>query len=206
MTEREGHIFVIEGPDDVGKTTLAGMLSKRLSSNGCRNEILSFPGSEPGTVSELIYRFYHNPAAFEVSEISPVAMQVLLTAAHAEVIEARIKPLISAGINIVLDRYWWSTWVYATVEGVPPSIIERMIALEKEIWGTIRPEIIFLVLRKQPFLDQPESRQWSDIVNLYTDLLATENHTSTVQLIRNESSASEALNLMVSSISSRYEY
>jgi thymidylate kinase len=200
MTEKQGCLFVIEGPDDVGKTTLASMLSKRLSSDGCRNEVLSFPGSEPGTISELIYRFYHNPTAFEVGEISPVAMQVLMTAAHAEVIEAKIKPLITAGVNIVLDRYWWSTWVYATVEGVPRTIIERMIALEKEIWGAIRPEIIFLILRRQPFLKQPESRQWSRIVDLYIDLMATQQHDSAVKLVHNEGDPSEAVNLIVSCI------
>src|SRR5258705_13891868 len=107
----QGRLFVFEGPDDVGKTTLAGMLSRHLSTIGKANEVLSFPGREPGTISELIYHLYHDPAALGVNDISPVTMQVMVTAAHVEVIEARIKPLMNAGVNVVLDRFWWSTWV-----------------------------------------------------------------------------------------------
>src|SRR6266540_2942189 len=123
----QGRLFVFEGPDDVGKTTLAGMLSKHLSTSGRPNETLSFPGRERGTISELIYRLYHNPVTLGVNGILPITMQVMVTAAHIEVIEARIKPLIDAGVDVVLDRFWWSTWVYATVEGVPAPTRNLMI-------------------------------------------------------------------------------
>src|SRR5438874_10487034 len=89
-----GKLFVFEGPDDVGKTTLADMLSDYLSDKGLGNQVLSFPGREPDTVSELIYRLYHDPRSLGVQTISPLTMQVMVTAAHIEVVEVRLKPLI----------------------------------------------------------------------------------------------------------------
>src|SRR2546425_13039754 len=115
---KRGRLFVFEGPDDVGKTTLTEMLSQYLSTKGITNKVLSFPGKEPYTISELIYRLYNDPNALGVQTIKSLTMQVMVTAAHIEVIEARIKPLIRAGVDVVLDRFWWSTWVYATLQDV----------------------------------------------------------------------------------------
>ena len=125
-----GRLYVFEGPDGVGKTTLATMLSKHLSNSGTRNEVLSFPGQEPETISELIYRLYHSPADLGVKSILPVTMQVMVTAAHIEVIEARIQPLLRDGVDVILDRFWWSTWVYSTLVGVPERTRDLMIDLE----------------------------------------------------------------------------
>lgn len=195
-----GKLFVFEGPDDVGKTTLAGMLSHYLSNNGFSNEVLSFPGREPNTVSELIYRLYHDSAALGVRTISSLAMQVMVTAAHIEVIETRVKPLIRSGTNVVLDRFWWSTWVYATLQGVPEKARDLMIDLELQSWEGIEPDCIFLITRGEPLLPQPPNHRWPEIVKLYKELHDAQRSRANVELLTNDGSLSETCDAVVSKI------
>jgi hypothetical protein len=125
-------------------------------------------------------------------------MQVMVTAAHVEVIEARLKPLIGAGVDIVLDRFWWSTWVYATIEGVPGPTRDIMIELEKQSWKNIRPDVVFLVLRQEPLLPQPPNHRWPEIVRLYKELSEFQKSSVPIQSVTNEGTPSEALQRVVS--------
>lgn len=198
-----GRLFVIEGPDDVGKTTLSKMLWEYLLEIEAPTRLLSFPGNEPGTLGELVYRFYHRPQEFGVPRVSPIAMQLMVTSAHVEVIETRIKPLIQAGFNIVLDRFWWSTSVYAKVEGVPQTLRDKLIELELQIWGDIKPAVIFLVLRSEPFLEQPPNSQWNDVVSEYEMLYSQQQQKGPlIQVIRNEGTIDEALDTIISNLPS----
>lgn len=187
----QGRLFVFEGPDDVGKTTLSGMLSNYLSKEGSNNQVLSFPGCEPETVSELIYRLYHDPAALGVRSISTLAMQVMVTAAHIEVIEERVKPLLRSGVDVILDRFWWSTWVYATLQGVSVEARNLMIELELQSWENIQPNLLFLVLRKEPLLPQPLHHNWPEIVRLYKELFKIQEGLANVELVTNDGSLSQ---------------
>src|SRR5438552_4965460 len=102
-----GELYAFEGPDGVGKSTLAKLLSEHLNRESIPHELLSFPGNEPHTVSELIYRLYHAPQSFGIDSITPLSLQVMVTAAHIEVIESRIKPTLQSGKTVILDRFWW---------------------------------------------------------------------------------------------------
>lgn len=195
-----GKLLVFEGPDDVGKTTLAGMLADYLSKKGVVNEVLSFPGREPDTVSELIYRLYHDPIALGVRTISPLTMQVMVTAAHIEVIEARVKPLILNGTHVILDRFWWSTWVYATLQGVSDEARDLMIDLELDSWQDIKPDRIFLVLRKEPLFPQPPHHLWPEIVKLYKKLYEFQKGSADIELLANDGELSETFDGVVSKI------
>jgi dTMP kinase len=63
-------LYVFEGPDGVGKTSLATDLNDRLNQHGFPSELLAFPGREVGTVGEHIYRLYHDPEAFGIRNVS----------------------------------------------------------------------------------------------------------------------------------------
>lgn len=198
--DEEGRLFVFEGPDGVGKTTLAAMLSQHFSNSAVPNEVLSFPGREPGTVSELIYRLYHDPAALGVKSLVPVTMQVLLTAAHIEVIEARIKPLLRSGVHVILDRFWWSTWVYATFGHVPDKMRDLMVDLELQSWADIKPETIFLVLSHEPLVAEAANQSWRELVRLYMQISNQQRASGPVQLIMNDGTPSDAFGRIISKI------
>lgn len=195
-----GRLYVFEGPDDVGKTTLARMLSKHLSSHGVLSEVLSFPGRESETISELIYRLYHDPQSLGVKSILPVTMQVMVTAAHIEVVEARIKPLLRAGVDVVLDRFWWSTWVYATQDHVPSKTRDLLIDLEMQSWADIRPELLFLVMRHEPLIAQASNERWVELVQLYRQIADLQRPLMPVEAISNDGTLSQTFETIASRV------
>lgn len=147
MKKQLGRIIVFEGPDGVGKTTLSSSLVKALRKSGKSCVHLSFPGNEPGTLGKLIYQLHHAPKRFGIGQPTPTSLQLLHLAAHIEVINKKILPAIKKGQWVILDRYWWSLWVYGLVGGVPREVLTRMVDIEKKYWGGISP-LIFLIERK----------------------------------------------------------
>jgi dTMP kinase len=113
-----GNLIVFKGPDGAGKTTLARELSRRLGDSGVPCEYVAFPGQQHGTLGRLIYDLHHNPKSYGINNINATSLQVLHLAAHVDAIEGQILPALKAGRWIVLDRFWWSTWVYGSALGV----------------------------------------------------------------------------------------
>ena len=150
MTEQEaqGRLIVFEGPDNVGKSTLAEHLTNRLREAGVRCEQLAFPGHLPGSLGRLVYDLHHNTSGLGFGKINATSLQMLHIAAHIDVIEGHILPALRAGCWILLDRFWWSTWVYGGSSGVSEPSLETMIELEQLHWGIVTPDVLFLVERK----------------------------------------------------------
>lgn len=166
----KSNLFVFEGPDGVGKTRLASQLHEHLNQHGRSSELLSFPGRDVGTLGKHIYQLYHNPQSFGIGDISVTSEQLLFTAAHADVIEKRILPALSKGTNIVLDRYWWSTWVYGTTANLNSQVRDLLIGLELAIWRGVKPSCIFLVRRKRPSASEHSPENWETLVSLYDEI------------------------------------
>src|SRR5207249_1009081 len=62
-----GRLFVFEGPDGVGKSTVSAMVAARLRADGLRCELMAFPGNEPGTLGTLIRHVHHQPELFGIA-------------------------------------------------------------------------------------------------------------------------------------------
>ena len=62
MTElpAQGRLIVFEGPDGVGKSTLAEQLTVHLREAGVPCEHLAFPGRQPGSLGHLVYDLHHD--------------------------------------------------------------------------------------------------------------------------------------------------
>lgn len=90
-----GRLFVLEGPDGVGKSTFVRALGEHLRSNGHDLLELSFPGKVPGSLGELVYRVHHDEGPLRVANISLLAKQVL---PMAEAI-ARISDQVFAAVD-----------------------------------------------------------------------------------------------------------
>ena len=180
-----GKLFVFEGPDGVGKSTLAQWFTTHLENCGNRCTLLSFPGKEVGTLGRHIYELHHDPGKFGIDKLSEASLQLLHVAAHIDVIENRIKPLLFGGSTVVLDRFWWSTFVYGLVGGVPRPVLDGMIAIERSVWHPVRPERLFVISRSRPLRREPPDLwlRWRDA---YGDLARQEIDVHPVVIVPNE--------------------
>lgn len=174
-------LFVFEGPDGMGKTTIIKEVEKRLHTDGRTCECLSFPGKEIGTIGALIYKLHHDLAHYDVLQLSPLSLQLLHVAAHVDTIERKILPMIHEGATILLDRYWWSTWVYGIASSIPASQLEAIISMERQVWYGVVPTSLFLLSRQQSTADRT-------LVDTYNDLAEKESANYPVIAIKNNGS------------------
>lgn len=191
---KRGKLFVFEGPDGSGKTTVSLAFAKHLRSKGIKCDHLAFPGQDLGTLGKVVHDLHHNPKAKGVQSLTATSLQVLHIAAHADAIETRILPALKQGRTVILDRFWWSTWVYGIVSGAQANVLKAMIRAERITWGKVRPDTIFLINRKP--VNQIDS--YEELSKEYMNLAAREAHRSRVIYIQNEASLTETLNEVVS--------
>lgn len=177
MKSERGKLFVFEGVDAAGKTTLCNELCKIISNMQLPVRQLHFPGKKNGTLGELVYRIHHSHnSEFGVQTITPCSLQLLHIAAHIDNIESEIKPALNRGEWVVLDRFWWSTCIYGLDAGVQELQIRDMINVEKQAWGTIIPNIVFLVDSEVPLRpDEANSIAWQRKRQAYNQLAASES-------------------------------
>ncbi|WP_447916447.1 dTMP kinase [Delftia acidovorans] len=187
-----GKLYVFEGPDSVGKSTLSKLFADYLGRVGEECVYLAFPGNDNGTVGSLIYKIHHCPQDLGISEPSYAALQMLHVAAHIDAIQSKIIPALSAGKSVVLDRFWWSTIVYGKLGGLNESLLGLIIAPEDYIWAGNHPDAVFLLERKRPF-EFPASKDWKKCATLYLELAAIQEIRHRVIRISNEGSIDDAL-------------
>ena len=150
-----GKLIVFEGPDRVGKSTLADALTKKLVELDIPCEHLALPGRIEGTVGRLVDDIHHAPKTFGLHQITPTSLQALHVAAQLDAIERIILPALNRGTWVVLDRFWWSTWVYGSADGVAPGILDAMITVARLPWAGKTPDALFLANRVDTSLDVP---------------------------------------------------
>jgi dTMP kinase len=198
----QGRLLVLEGPDGVGKSSTARDVAERLRSLAIRHSVLAFPGREPGTLGKLVYDIHHDPKSFDIPRMAEAAKQALHVAAHLDAIERRIGPLLHEGEHVVLDRFWWSTWVYGLVGGVSPSILEALIEAERIQWGSIQPSLVILLDRDRPIECDEDLNGWRRIRDGYLTLASKEEDHYPIEVVQNvgtlEQTASRVVDLALS--------
>ena len=194
--KNNGALYVLEGPDSVGKSTLARLLTQQLITEGIDCVHWAFPGTQVGTVGDLIYRLHHQPQQFGIKSLSPAALQVLHVAAHIDAIQTKILPALALGKTVVLDRFWWSTIVYGQLDGLEGSLMRSIIEPEMKIWGVTVPTVVFLLERDVPF-EFTTSDRWRRCTALYSSLARTQLKKYPVVLIKNEAEISVALSAIM---------
>lgn len=188
-----GSLIVLEGPDGVGKSTIAAGLRSYLENHRVRCQLFSFPGKEAGTLGGMVYSLHHADSQGGAPRPDATALQLAHVAAHVDTIERQILPALREGRCVVLDRYWWSTKVYGIVAGANPLSIEAMLRLEHHHWRGVRRAVVILLRREQA--DKLQMPHGDQIKAEYDRLFAEEmkRRRSTPKIVDNIGSIDEVV-------------
>jgi dTMP kinase len=103
---QRGRLITAEGLDGAGKTALVGPLAAALHERGQEVVVLREPGGVE--LSERIRALVKDPEL----EVHPRAEALLYAAARAQLVAARLEPLLAAGRWVLLDRFVDSSLAY----------------------------------------------------------------------------------------------
>jgi dTMP kinase len=168
-----GGLFAFEGPDGVGKTAVVRGVGQRMQGLGFPVRTLSFPGQATGSLGALVYRLHHDPRAVGVERITPEALQALHVAAHLDAIDRLVAPALLSDCIVLLDRFWWSTWVYGRAMWASEGTLDLLVGAERAHWGQRWPTAVVLLERPSPFGAGAASNEWERHVDLYRELAAS---------------------------------
>ena len=104
-----GKLITLEGIDGAGKTTLGRALRDALSERSVDARLLREPGG--AWLSERIRELVTDPDA----RIGARAEALLYAAARAQLVQETVRPLLSEGALVLLDRFVDSSLVYQGV-------------------------------------------------------------------------------------------
>ncbi len=112
-----GRFFVVDGPDGTGKTTVARGLVDGLRALG-RPALYTREPTDSEVGREIRRRLL-------AGDLPPEDALELFVRDRAQHVRDEIEPALAAGVDVVSDRYKYSTVVYQAVQGVP---VERTVA------------------------------------------------------------------------------
>ncbi len=158
--------------------------------------VLSFPGHESGTLGAHVFAVHHDPKRFDIAEITPASKQLLNVAAHIDVIETKVHKWLREGTSVILDRYWWSTWVYGRVAGIPATWLDAMIKVERAVWGDTKPALAVLMRSATPVGRDIDLLEWKTLQDYYSDLAMREQLGSAVIVLDDSATPDSACDLI----------
>jgi dTMP kinase len=133
-------LITFEGIDGCGKSTQIERVKDYLTAKGYDVHVFREPGGTP--LSEQIREILLNSR----EHIHPLAESLLFSAARAQLVATRIRPLLEKGAIVILDRFFDSTTAYQGYgrRAVPVPEIEQLNALATQ---NLEPDItIYLKL------------------------------------------------------------
>ncbi len=137
MTEQP-RLIVIDGPDGSGKTTQARRLRDDLAGRGEPVTLFRDPGDTD--VGEAIRK---QLLSLEHREMTPTTETFLYMASRAQLVEEKVRPALSEGRTVLLDRYYYSTAAY---QGIAGDVgLEDVLELARVATGGLQPDHTFLL-------------------------------------------------------------
>lgn len=196
MDKLLGDLYVFEGPDGTGKTTLSKAFLNYLKSKGEKCSYFSFPGNCSGTLGNHIYQLHHGLSDLKIASINATSLQLLHVASHIDTIESRILPVLRDGHSVILDRFWWSTIAYGTVYGAEIDSLKKLVGIERIHWRGIQPTFVFY-LKRNTSLKATGDNYWNRLVDGYEKIVKHELGRYGIQSITNQSSVDDALSQVI---------
>lgn len=132
-----GKLIVFEGPEGAGKTTQIKRLTERLSAIGIECLAVREPGGTP--VGDAIRNILLDPE----QELTAATEALLFMASRAELTAREIRPSLSKGTVVLLDRFFLSTYAYQVAgRGLPEDEVR---AANKLATGALVPDLTLLL-------------------------------------------------------------
>lgn len=141
------YIFVFEGIDQVGKSTVLERVKSELQMRSHICACFHFPGKGLNTLGGDVYSIHHKNTYDKIPH--PAAIQLMHIAAHIDSWTNYIIPEAEKGKIILLDRFWWSTYSYGKVNGVEEEILSKMIEIEKKFFCNEWIKKVFLIKKNK---------------------------------------------------------
>jgi dTMP kinase len=127
-----GKFIVFDSLDGAGNSTQVNLLADYLNKKGKRSHITKEP------TSSLIGGLIKSQLTHDWKS-SPECLQLLFSADRAYHLEKEILPLLKNGINVISDRYFFSTMAYG---GIEISDLDWLIEINKPF---LIPDITFFL-------------------------------------------------------------
>jgi dTMP kinase len=124
---------VIEGPNGVGKTSVARHLARRLQHSGVTTKLLSQPSRAPIGLM----------AREREGGLVGWPLATLVVADRYLQLQEEVEPALREGTTVILDRYVASTLALQRLDGLDAQILWEMNA------SVLRPDLT-VVLRAEP--------------------------------------------------------
>jgi len=132
-----GGLIVLEGIEGVGKSTQLQHLRRALVARGLTTTLLREPGGTP--VGDEIRRVLLDPA----SQLDGRTEALLFMASRAQLVADVIRPALSRGEFVLLDRFFLSTYAYQIAgRGLPEDEVRRANGLAT---GGLVPDLTLLL-------------------------------------------------------------
>ncbi|MDJ0763203.1 MAG: dTMP kinase [Myxococcota bacterium] len=144
----EGNFIVLEGIDGSGTTTQAAALKRRFLDQGLPAHVTAEPSRGPvGSIIRQILTgrlvFHHHQ---RVTAPSWRIMALLFAADRQDHLEAEISPNLRDGVNVICDRYVFSSIAYQSVSSEDPDAVDWIRTLNRYV----RTPDLILYLRLPP--------------------------------------------------------
>ncbi len=133
----KGIVIVLEGINGSGKSSVAKFLAGKLLELGRTVQVYRDPGST--ALGEELRQMLKRP---EIA-LCPMAQTLLFTAARVQLATEWLLPRIAAGEDVILDRWWMSTYAYQSIQGVDETFIVSLNMKVSEV--RLDPSLCFLL-------------------------------------------------------------
>ncbi len=130
--------ITVEGVEGAGKTTCLGLIEQKIRDRGHGLLVTREPGGTPlgEDLRNLLLGHRHEGMADDTELL-------LMFAARAEHLHAKIEPALAAGTWVLCDRFTDATYAY---QGYGRGIdLQRITALENWVQGERRPDLTILM-------------------------------------------------------------
>jgi dTMP kinase len=132
-----GKFIVFEGIDGSGKSSVSAKIEERLKSAGRRVLRTREPGGTP--IGEKVRAVLLDPAN---AEMVPWTELFLYMASRAQLVDQVIRPALKEGVDVLCDRYYYSTAAYQGAAGKVG--IPVVLKLAEEVAKFQRPDLVLL--------------------------------------------------------------